>query len=100
MSDANTKSRIFRILSAPTRVRVLQQLNGKRTVIEIANATQLPYSYISRILFGLYDQGFLKVKTSGTHRYYSIDNPTLKSLLKSMPTEQPLERHDEANTGG
>lgn len=84
-----TTAKIYKILSAPSRVRVIKALDGKKTVIQIATELKMPYSYVSRILFSLAEQEFLTASMDGTHKKYRITSVRLKSALNAMSVGKP-----------
>jgi len=88
---------IYRILAAPTRVRVLQAINGQKTVVEVATETKLPYTFVSRILSDLTSKGMLKVNTQGAQKRYYISNFKLRDALETMFAQDDGEFPDITN---
>jgi len=85
---------IYRVLAAPSRVRILKTIDGQKTVLEVATELGMAYSYVSRILFDLGSKGLLKAKTEGTNKRYQVSSARLRSALDSMPMEQEGEFPD------
>jgi hypothetical protein len=88
---------IFRVLGAPSRVRVLKAIDGQKTVLDVATELQMPYTYVSRILFDLASKGLLKSSTTGVHKRYLVSNFRLKEALESMLVEEEGEFPDVTN---
>lgn len=89
-------SMIYKVLAAPSRVKILKTINGQKTVLEVATELGMAYSYVSRILFDLGSKGLLKAKTEGTNKRYQVSSARLRSALDAMPIEQEGEFPDVA----
>ena len=83
--DAELYARFFRVLSDPTRVRLLHLLLGApdsgRTVSELVEAVGAPQGRISTHLGCLRWCGLVQTTRSGKQVYYRIADPRVRDLL-------------------
>jgi ArsR family transcriptional regulator len=77
---------MFKLLGHPLRLRIVEWLDveGEKTVNEIAEATEQPQSTVSLYLNRLKNCGLLKSRRSGNQTYYSTDEPKLRTLLDCL----------------
>lgn len=76
-------ARRFRMLSEPTRLRILQTLDsGEKTVSEIVEALQGNQPNISTHLRALWEAGWLCRRRAGNSVYYSVADPMIMQLCK------------------
>lgn len=85
-------TRMFKLLGHPVRLRIVEllEIEGERTVNDIAELTDNPQSTVSSYLNKLKDSGLLKSRREGNLTYYSIQEPKLSVLLECL-RECPLE---------
>ncbi len=85
VSDAELYARFFRVLSNPTRVRLLHLLldapDTGRTVSELVSAIGAPQSRISTHLGCLRWCGLVQPYREGKHVYYRVADPRVRELL-------------------
>src|SRR5215831_16862771 len=85
MSDAELYARFFRVLSDPTRVRLLHLLleapETGRTVSELVAAIGAPQGRISTHLGCLRWCGLVQPYREGKYVYYRIADPRVRELL-------------------
>lgn len=73
----------FTSLANPNRLQIINLLReGKKNVTEICNATDFEQSMVSHNLKRLERCGMVFVEQQGKHRYYSLNQKTIKPLLK------------------
>jgi len=78
------EEKLSRAISAFSRREILRLIADQElTVKEIAQKTGQSVSLASRHLKMLYDLGFLDVRTSFPHKFYSLRVKELKDLLIS-----------------
>ena len=76
------KARLFRGLSDPSRLGILEALrNGPQTVTEIVAATGLSQSNTSNHLSCLADCGLVSRSQKGRNVFYQLSDPRVDSLL-------------------
>lgn len=76
-------SQTFKVLSDPTRIRILVLLSQKEcSVNEIAHRLSLSQSSVSHQLRLLKNLRLVKFRRSGTSIYYSPDDQHVMSILK------------------
>ncbi|HHH30133.1 MAG TPA: metalloregulator ArsR/SmtB family transcription factor [Polyangiaceae bacterium] len=74
MSALQTTTELLRLLSEPTRVRLLALLHREElTVAELTGVTQLSQSRVSTHLGKLREAGFVRDRRVGSSSYYSLD---------------------------
>src|SRR6266516_904036 len=85
LSDAELHARFFRVLSDPTRIRLLHLLldapAAGRTVSELVSAVGAPQSRISTHLGCLRWCGLVLASREGKQVYYRIADPRVHDLL-------------------
>lgn len=88
MRDTNKfKARIFRALSDPVRLEILEILrDGEKCVCEIISILRLPQPIVSRHLAILKSIGLVKVKAQGNKRIYSVTDPFIYKIIDSITT--------------
>ena len=71
----------FKLLSDPTRLRLLQQLmNGEQTVNTLVIAVNSTQANVSKHLGLLADGGLVTRRKDGVHIYYDVADPSLFTL--------------------
>lgn len=76
------KARLFRGLSDPSRLGILEALrNGPQTVTEIVAATGLSQSNTSNHLSCLADCGLVRRSQKGRNVFYQLSDPRVDALL-------------------
>jgi DNA-binding transcriptional ArsR family regulator len=84
-NDAELYARFFRVLSDPTRVRLLHLLleapDAGRTVSELVTAVGAPQSRVSTHLGCLRWCGLVQTSREGKQVYYRIADPRVRELL-------------------
>ena len=85
ISDAELHARFFRVLSDPTRLRLLHLLidapDAGRTVSELVAAVNAPQSRVSTHLGCLRWCGLVQASREGKQVYYRIADPRVRELL-------------------
>jgi len=76
----------FMILGNKQRMHILQFLDdeGPKSVLSIAEALKLEQSAVSHSLRQLLQCHFVTVKQAGKERIYSVNEDTVKPLLKQI----------------
>jgi ArsR family transcriptional regulator, arsenate/arsenite/antimonite-responsive transcriptional repressor len=78
-------SRVFKVLSDESRLRVLNLLMERECcVCEVMQVLGISQSKASRILRALYDVGLLELRREGRWALYSIDRKGNKKYLKDV----------------
>lgn len=81
-SISEKKAELFRALSHPARIRVLEVLTeGERSVSEIQPSVGIEASHLSQQLGVLRRAGLVVARKDGAHVYYSLADPQLARLL-------------------
>jgi len=76
------KAEFFRILSHPTRLRILDALrHGERTVGDIQEALSIEQSTASQHLAALRTINFVRTRREGSLVWYSVSDPAIWKLL-------------------
>jgi DNA-binding transcriptional ArsR family regulator len=77
---------MFKLLGHPLRLRIVEWLDveGEKTVNEIAEAMDQPQSTVSLYLNKLKGCGLLRSRRDGIQSYYSTDEPKLRTLLDCL----------------
>lgn len=71
----------FRLLSDPTRLRILRTLlNGEATVSQVVAATGATQANVSKHLRMLADARIVKRRSEGTSAFYRVIDPTVPEL--------------------
>jgi len=79
--DLDRAARLFRALSDPTRLRLLQTLRkGERCVCDLMSATDAAQSRVSFHLRVLKDAGLIIDRRAGRWVHYRIDPDTLAEV--------------------
>lgn len=74
---------LFKVLSHPQRLRILQLLNdGERCVCEIVQTLGLRQAYVSQQLTLLRQAGLICFRKEGWSVYYRIARPEVQTLLQ------------------
>ena len=78
-------TKVLKVLSDESRLRVLNLLQVRECcVCEVMQVMDISQSKASRILSGLYDAGFLKLRREGRWALYSIDTETTEDYMKDF----------------
>lgn len=76
------KAEFFRVLSNPTRLRILDLLRGgEMTVGEIREELDIEQSTVSQHLAALRTIDFVQTRREGTSMWYSVTDPAIWKLL-------------------
>jgi DNA-binding transcriptional ArsR family regulator len=82
-NDASELSEIFRVMSDPTRLRIISLLaSGELCVCDIASALNMTQSAVSHQLRVLRLAELVKVKKEGRVAWYSLDDDHVLRLFK------------------
>ena len=82
------RSKIFKALSDPTRLKILDFLrNGEKCVCEIIPYVGLIQPVVSRHLKILKDTGLVRDKKDGNKRLYSITEPQIFQIIDEITPE-------------
>ncbi len=75
---------IFKILSDPSRVKILSTLTKQDSlsVSNISDSLNMEISAVSHQLSTLKMQGFVKKKRVGKHVFYSLDDDCITDIMK------------------
>ena len=85
MSALQTTTELLRLLSEPTRVRLLALLGREElTVAELTGVTQLSQSRVSTHLGKLREAGFVRDRRVGTSSFYSLDQGSMPPAAKQL----------------
>ncbi len=77
----------FGTLVSGSRLRIINLLrNGKKNVSEIIQELRTDQTAVSHDLARLKRCGFVLVTTAGKYRYYSLNETTIKPLMKLIDT--------------
>jgi DNA-binding transcriptional ArsR family regulator len=75
----------FSVLSEPTRLKIMHCVcNGEKTVSEIVAETGATQSNVSRHLGLMYRHGVLTRRRNGTQILYTVADPTMVELCRSV----------------
>jgi len=89
------RSKIFKALSDPTRLKILDFLrNGEKCVCEIIPYVGLIQPVVSRHLKILKDTGLVIDKKDGNRRLYSITEPQVFEIIDGI-TPELISKYDE-----
>lgn len=78
-------ARRFRVLSEPTRIRLLDQLrDGERSVNDLAGVLGAGQQNVSKHLSVLADAGILARRKDGNHVYYRIVDDGVLGLCRQV----------------
>ena len=81
----NRAAEIFRVMSAPMRLRVMSCLcAGEKNVSELLEEVDTTQSNMSQHLSTLYQAGVLGKRREGVQIYYRIVNDKVVSLCRAM----------------
>jgi len=83
--------------------RVLSKLNGSRTVQEVAEILRIPFAYIAKVLFNLYQAGLIEAVTETSKAVGELVPAPLLDRLSTILTEvigpmAPLVMRDQIQT--
>ncbi len=74
---------MFKLLGDPTRLKILLTMEkGEKCVHEIAEEIDHEISNISHHLRRMKDQNLVEVRREGRHKYYSLKDEHILSILK------------------
>ncbi|MBS1958163.1 MAG: winged helix-turn-helix transcriptional regulator [Bdellovibrionales bacterium] len=78
-------SQVLKSLSHPVRLKVLcQVIDGEKSVNELTEFCEISQSAMSQFLNRMRSEGVVESRKEGTSVYYSIANPKLIRLLRSV----------------
>jgi DNA-binding transcriptional ArsR family regulator len=78
-------AKLFKLLSDPNRLRIIFAVGKeKRSVSEIMEETELPQTLVSFHLRPLRESGILSTERKGAFIYYSLSDPGLIDVLRSL----------------
>jgi ArsR family transcriptional regulator, cadmium/lead-responsive transcriptional repressor len=81
-AETEAMARYFRVLSDPTRLRILELLlDGERTVSELVEAVGAPQSRISNHLACLRWCRLVDTRRAGRHVIYRLADPDVSALF-------------------
>jgi DNA-binding transcriptional ArsR family regulator len=84
--DGLTATRLaqtFKVLSDPTRVRILSALShGEMCVYDLAALLEMSHSAISHQLHTLREMRLVRFRKDGRHVYYTFDDDHIASLFQ------------------
>ena len=84
-------ARMFRALSHPARVQILNELRGKGACVGHLQAVlRRPQPYISQQLRVLREAGFAATRRDGVYIYYHVADPRIERLLEIFFGPAPL----------
>ncbi|MBI2044618.1 winged helix-turn-helix transcriptional regulator [Candidatus Pacearchaeota archaeon] len=73
----------FGTLFSESRLKIINILrNGKKNVSEIMKELNMDQTAVSHDLARLKEHGFVKVHTDGKYRYYTLNEETIKPIMK------------------
>ncbi|MEM3383646.1 MAG: metalloregulator ArsR/SmtB family transcription factor [Nitrososphaerales archaeon] len=89
MKNSNKfKAKIFRALSDPTRIEILEYLrDGEKCVCEIVPYLKIAQPLVSRHLAILKRNGLVMERKQGNKRLYSLSNPSVIKLIYAIDDE-------------
>ncbi|MDY6770687.1 MAG: metalloregulator ArsR/SmtB family transcription factor [Candidatus Nanohaloarchaea archaeon] len=75
---------LFQALSSPSRLQILRSLsNGEKCVHELTEELDMTHSNISHHLKKLKDNRIVERRKEGKHRYYSMDDDHITTLIET-----------------
>ena len=75
-------ARIFKVLSDPTRVKILSALSGKELCVhDLSSLLEISQSAVSHQLKTLRDVRIVKYRKKGRKVFYSLDDEHVEKLL-------------------
>jgi len=84
MNEYTKEVKIFKALSHPTRIAILELLrNGEQCVCHFEAALGLRQAYVSQQLMSLHKAGILAKRREGWNIYYHVINAEIYTLLDS-----------------
>ncbi len=93
-ATTRARARYFRVLSDPTRLRLLEALlDGERTVSELRAVVGAPQSRVSNHLACLKWCGFASSERRGREVIYRVLDPRIRAVLE-LSRELSQENHD------
>jgi len=76
---------LLKAMSHPQRLMIMCYLaEGEKNVSEILELCQISQSQMSQFLNRMQREKLLKMRKEGNFSYYSVSNPKVLSLLKSL----------------
>lgn len=82
--DIDAVAGFFRVISDPTRVRILWALdNGELCVGDLSVLLDMTISAISHQLKILKDTGLVKSRRDGKHMFYSLDDEHVRAVFET-----------------
>lgn len=83
--DIERLAKRFKILSEPSRLKILRSLfNGEKCVSEIIDTTGMLQANVSKQLKILQKDGILSCRASGLQRYYTVLDPTILHICSIL----------------
>ena len=84
-STFNRAAEIFRVMSAPMRLRIMSCLcSGEKNVSELLEEVDTTQSNMSQHLSTLYQAGILQKRREGVQIYYFIANTSFVELCRAV----------------
>jgi ArsR family transcriptional regulator, virulence genes transcriptional regulator len=78
-------SQTLKSLSHPVRLKILcHVIDQDRSVNELTDFCEISQSAMSQFLGRMKDEGIIMSRREGTHVFYSLKDPKLRKLLKSI----------------
>lgn len=78
-------SQLLKSLSHPIRLKVLCHiLDGEKTVNELTAFCGISQSAMSQFLSRMKDEGVLNSRREGAYAYYSLGDPRIVKLMKTL----------------
>jgi len=97
----NTYIQFFQTLADPSKLAIVTLLQKEsKSVSEICNELNFEQSRVSHNLRKLKELGFVIVKPNGKERIYSIDEKSIKPLLKLIKTHVDKYYHNYCKCKG
>jgi hypothetical protein len=67
--------------------RVLSKLDGKRTVLEVAELLRIPFAYTAKVIYNLHTSGLVELAEAGSKPVKDLVPPALLNRVTSILTE-------------
>lgn len=78
-------SQVLKSLSHPVRLKILcQVLEGEKTVNDLTEFCRIQQSAMSQFLMRMKKEGMLNSRKDGTFVFYSLRDPKIRKILKSI----------------
>lgn len=89
-------ARYFSLLSEPTRLRIIHAIcDTEKSVSQIVDATGANQANVSRHLSLLYNAGVLDRRKDGNYVFYSVGDPTLTDICRTVCNRLALQFDDD-----